>query len=138
MSQQIFTCANCGRALTRSITQLVELPEAKLIDEISYEPTLEVGTWAVDPGPRLRTADGDPASTLGCLVTNPQDAPDLKIHPEPRRNSGCCGHDGLDGPNRICPGCDAAVATLSDDCWTLVELRFEPEAVRVVAAQSNS
>jgi len=132
MGWQIFTCATCGRALTREVTQLAELPVAKQTDEISYEPTLAVGTWAIDPEPRLRTADGEPASTSGCLVINPEDARDLKPHPEPRRSSGCCGHDGLDGPNCICPGCGAAVATLSDDCWTLVELRFEPDAVRVI------
>ena len=132
MGQQIFTCVVCNRALTRPMAQLPTLPVAKQLDEVSYEPTLSVGTWALDPEPRLRTADGAPASTPGCLVTNPQDAPDLPPHPEARRNSGCCGHDGCDGPNRICPGCGAAVATLSDDCWTLVELRFEPDAVRVV------
>ncbi|QBX55261.1 hypothetical protein EXE58_07205 [Nocardioides seonyuensis] len=135
MGEQVFRCAVCDRALTRSMTQLPTLPVAKPVDEVSYEPTLEVGTWAIDPGPRLLTADGAPAGTLGCLVTNPLDAPDLEPHPEPRRNSGCCGHDGCDGPNRVCPGCDAAVATLSDDCWTLVELRFEPDAVRVVAQE---
>jgi hypothetical protein len=135
MGRQIFTCANCGRGLTQKLSQLAELPVAKQIDEISYEPTLAVGTWAIDPESRLLTAEGAPASTSGCLVINPADAPDLKPHPEPRRNSGCCGHDGLDGPNRICPDCNAAVATLSDDCWTLVELRFEPDAVRVVTAE---
>lgn len=132
MGQQIFTCVVCNRALTRPMAQLPTLPVPKQLDEFSYEPTLSVGTWALDSEPRLRTVDGEPASTPGCLVTNPQDAPDLPRHPEARRNGGCCGHDGCDGPNRIYPGCGAAVATLSNDCWTLVELRFEPDAVRVV------
>lgn len=132
MDQQTFTCAACGHALTRPMSQLATLPVAKAIDEVSYEPTLDVGEWAIDPEPRLRTSGGVPTSTPGCLVTNPADAPGLKPHSDLRRNSGCCGHDGCDGLNRICPECGEPVATLSDDCWTRVELRFEPDAVRVV------
>jgi hypothetical protein len=87
-----------------------------------------VGTWAVDPEPvgRIR---GAATGSLGCLVTNPADGMDLEPHPDDLRNAGCCAHDGCDGPNRLCPSCHAEVATLRDDCWTPVELRFEPSAV---------
>lgn len=33
------------------------------------------------------------------------------------RLSGCCGLDGVDGPNRVC-GCGAEVGTERSDCWT--------------------
>lgn len=133
MGMQILTCAGSGPVLTRPMSRLDSLPVATQIDEVSYAPTLEPGTWAIDPEPRWRTSKGAPASTMGCLVVNPADALDLRPHPAVGRNSGCCGHDGCDGPNRLCPGCGAEVATLSDDCWTYVEVRFEPGAVRVIS-----
>jgi hypothetical protein len=43
-------------------------------------------------------------------------------------NSGCCGSDGMDGPNRACI-CGAFVATQWNDCWTQAEICFDPEVV---------
>ena len=40
--------------------------------------------------------------------------PELAPHPDWQRNGGCCGHDGMDGPNRP---------------------RFEPAAVHLVPAE---
>ena len=45
-------------------------------------------------------------------------------------DNGCCGSDGLDGPNRAC-SCGSLVATQWSDCWTQAEVRFLPDAVRV-------
>ncbi len=103
----------------------------QLDDGLGYEPTLPVGTWAVDPGPVAWRQDG-PISQPGLSRDQPRRRLELEPHPEPSRNSGCCGHDGLDGPNRLCPSCHAEVATLRDDCWSLVELRFEPSAVDAI------
>ena len=44
-------------------------------------------------------------------------------------DNGCCGSDGMDGPNRAC-ACGAVVATEWSDCWTQAEVRFLPDAVR--------
>jgi hypothetical protein len=131
----VMACNACGAALSRPARQLRELPKRQFVDEdrVSMHPTLEPGTWAVDPAPRLIASDGT-ASTEGCLVMHPDDATGLEPHPDALRNSGCCGHDGLDGPNRRCASCHNDVATLTDDCWTAVELRFEPAAVHVLAA----
>lgn len=98
------------------------------------QPTMTPGTWAVDPKARLIASDGTPSGTAGCFVLHPDDAVGLEPHPDGLRNSGCCGHDGLDGPNRRCASCHHEVATLCDDCWTTVEIRFEPSAVDVRAA----
>lgn len=134
MGQEVFRCRGCRRALTRPVRRLAVLPALEYADEdeVSMAPTVGVGSWAMDPEPRLRAADGAPRGSLGCLVVNPADGLDLEAHPDPYRNSGCCGHDGCDGPNRRCPACHAEVATPSDDCWTHVELRFEPGAVDVL------
>ena len=108
--------------------RLAALPSREFADEaeISLRPTLSVGFWAVDPDPIGRDMAGNPSDTPGCLVVNPADGVDLETHPG-------CGHDGCDGPNKRCPGCHAEVATLRDDCWTVLELRFEPAAVVVAS-----
>lgn len=45
-------------------------------------------------------------------------------------NGGCCGSDGLFGPNRSC-ACGQAVATEWSDCWTYAEVLFLPDAIGV-------
>lgn len=133
MVADVITCRSCRRPLTRPVRRAPELPTPVPAspEDTGHLPTVAVGAWAVDPGPV--GWDGDvPTSTLGCLVTNPSDALPLVASPDPVRNSGCCGHDGLDGPNLLCPGCGREVATLRDDCWSRVEVRFEPGAVVVV------
>ena len=48
----------------------------------------------------------------------------------PRRaTSGCCGLDGLDGPNQACTACDSLVGTLRSDCWCVHEMRYLEEQV---------
>jgi hypothetical protein len=34
-----------------------------------------------------------------------------------KRLNGCCGWDGMDGPNQVCQ-CGSEVGTLQNDCWT--------------------
>lgn len=131
----VISCQSCGQNLTRPVEQMAEVPEPHGRG-IGYAPTLPVGTWAVDPRPVGWIKDAA-TSSLGCLVVNPADSLDLEPHPEPRRNSGCCAHDGCDGPNRLCPSCHAEVATLRDDCWTPVELRFEPSTVDPIPVPSG-
>ena len=128
-------CAACGARLAGPLVRLDAMPVPRAHDDgIGYDPTMPRGHAAVDPRPRATYPDGRPASSLGCLVIHPADAPDLGVHPDWVRSSGCCGNDGLDGPNRVCPGCGAEVATLVDDCWTRVELRFEAGTTRWVGA----
>lgn len=60
---------------------------------------------------------------------NPKDQPKIwmnladilhdKIWSEhPNLLAGCCGPDGMHGPNRLCR-CNAEIGTESSDCWTL-------------------
>lgn len=127
----VLRCRACTTALTRPVKHLSGLPVREYADkdEIQRKPTVVVGYWAVDPDPVGRHSSNEPADTPGCLVTNPADGVEPEVHPYGRRNSGCCGHDGCDGPNRRCPHCHHEVATLRDDCWMVAELRFESSAV---------
>lgn len=135
MASEVFVCRVCSHLLSKPVERVSVLPARKYrdADEISYQPTMPTGTWAVDTQPRTSFSDSDSNGAIGCLVVHPDDGLGLGRHPDALRNSGCCGHDGLDGVNRRCSQCHTDVATLVDDCWTVVELRFEPSAVRVTS-----
>ncbi|MFE9428621.1 hypothetical protein ACFYNO_37400 [Kitasatospora sp. NPDC006697] len=49
---------------------------------------------------------------------DPADHPGTAPHPSSSRRNGCCGLDGMDGPNLVCGGCGAEVGTEQSDCWT--------------------
>jgi len=66
-------------------------------------------------------------SRAGAIAANPSDLLPGALTSVGKDN-GCCGSDGLDGPNRAC-SCGAVVATEWSDCWTQAEVRFEPTAV---------
>ena len=85
-----------------------------------YAPTGE-GRYHVSGGPRntFVLASGDVVGTVP--VSN-----------RAQRN-GCCGPDGMDGPNLQCAQCSAQVATEVADCWTWQEVRLYPDAVRPAA-----
>lgn len=130
--KQVLGCRRCGRVLTREVFPLPELPVATLrAGGGGYDPTVPVGYVATDPGAVHRDGEGAVGSA-GCLVVNIEDGLELLVHEDPVRSSGCCGHDGQDGPNRGCPGCRSEVATLRDDCWSPQELRFEPDVVALM------
>ena len=129
MSTVRFACASCGQALTKPVETLPSLPERVEDDFPGFQPTVPPGSWALDPDPMFWDSAGRPTTTKGCAVLNATDMLDLTPHPDLRRNSGCCGHDGLDGPNVVCPSCGNEVATLRDDCWSYVEVRLEPASV---------
>ncbi|HPF38823.1 MAG TPA: hypothetical protein P5081_18535 [Phycisphaerae bacterium] len=51
------------------------------------------------------------------MVIHLEDLCNTSHHPEGRRNNGCCGLDGCDGPNLVCPA-DHEIGTEKSDCWT--------------------
>ena len=120
----IFVCAGCERLLTRPVRQLADLPQRVAGDyPVRNPPTVEQGTWASD-----RDLDG------GTPVLHLADVLEQVPHPDGGRENGCCGRDGLEGPNLLCPGCQREVATVRDDCWTFQEVRLVPGAVRSIPA----
>lgn len=131
---QVLGCLRCKRVLTRPVHPLPEMPTPELqAGGVGYDPTVPIGYVAVDPVGLQGPVEGTP----GCLVVNPADGLELLTHEDPVRNSGCCAHDGMDGPNRRCPGCRSEVATLRDDCWSPHELRFEPGVVALMGVSKT-
>ena len=103
-------------------------------------PRMAPGTYAVDDEPfgppyvpagegRYRVSGGP----RGTFVFAPGDVVGTVPVSDPARRNGCCGPDGMDGPNLKCAGCGAQVATEVADCWTWQEFRLYPDAVRVKA-----
>jgi hypothetical protein len=125
-------CKRCRRPLTR---------DCRWGGQEDYNRLAEVEAAAVAPGAMVRLEDEDRVvvtgpggavgtklySAAGSIATNPGD-----LAPEALRSAGidngCCGSDGLDGPNRACV-CGLRVATQWSDCWTQAEIRFLPGAV---------
>ena len=52
----------------------------------------------------------------GDVVVNLADLVGTKHHQDYRRRNGCCGLDGMDGPNLVCPN-GHEVGTEKSDCW---------------------
>ncbi|MCX2948142.1 hypothetical protein [Lentzea sp. NEAU-D7] len=102
----LYVCANCEHPLTGDLLQ----SEAFLaVDDLSLpriaDPLVAQGTYVINHDATL-------------FILHPDDVPGTALHPEARRRNGCCGLDGQDGPNVVCAGCGAEVATKESDCWT--------------------
>ncbi|MEU3345227.1 hypothetical protein ABZ723_09510 [Streptomyces sp. NPDC006700] len=102
----LFTCANCRQPLTG------ELKEARPRRDTETRsgrriapPRMARGTYAI-------------SDDAGLFIVHPDDVPGTVPHPDHRRHNGCCGLDGLDGPNLVCAACGSEVATKQSDCWT--------------------
>ena len=105
---------------------------------VSCPPRMAQGTYAIDDEPfgppyvpagdgRYRVAGGP----RGTLVLALADVVGTEPVGDTGRRNGCCGPDGMDGPNLKCAGCGAQVATEVADCWTWQEVRLYPDAVRL-------
>ncbi len=99
-------CRVCGAVLTRNIRELANSERPR---EGDRKPFVRAGRFYV-----MRA--GDAYGPVDDIAVNLRDVLDLKRHPETRRNSGCCGRDGLDGKNLLCAE-GHEVATEKSDCW---------------------
>jgi hypothetical protein len=102
----VFHCAACRRPLTNEVRAAEPLqgPERSAAHAIAA-PLMAAGTYTVGFDAAL-------------LILHPDDLPGSVRHPDARRRAGCCGPSGQDGPNLVCGGCGAEVATRESDCWT--------------------
>ncbi len=128
-------CRRCG---TRLSSRVVPVDPAQLDPHaMGRQPTIAPALVARDPrpvtvwvsGPRDPTPRPRDDSPPGALVVHPDSTRSLSSS---GRDSGCCGSDGCDGPNRSCQRCDAVVGTMRTDCWTAHEMRFLASAVELV------
>ncbi|MFN7128826.1 MAG: hypothetical protein ACK4OJ_07145 [Brevundimonas sp.] len=77
---------------------------------------------SVPQGRLIKRGDGS-----NTVIANPDDIVGDSLRSTGSDN-GCCGSDGLDGPNRACI-CGEVVATERSDCWTAAEVAFLIQAV---------
>ena len=128
-------CAACGRQLTdqclwghdadydRTCADRMPAVPKGLLIRLNVED-------AVDAFHADGTVERKIYSEAGAVAANPED---IIVGSLDRAgvDNGCCGSDGLDGPNRACV-CGSMVATQRSDCWTQAEVRFLPQAVRLL------
>lgn len=108
-----------------------------------YDPQVEMGSSPVGDGMmvRLPAEDAVPVtqgdvvirthvySPAGSISMRPDGLLRDAVTPSGLRQ-GCCGPDGMDGPNFSCL-CGNVLGTEWGDCWTMAEVRFLPTAVLV-------
>ncbi len=143
----VFRCRRCHGDVTAPVQEM-PLPDA---DETPapYEvpegeecpPRMRPGTFAYDPpeaGGRVfrpqvtGAAMGLRRAGLEGIVLARADVRGTELIALRGRLNGCCGLDGCDGPNLVCRGCAAEVATERSDCWTLQEVVLVPDAVEAI------
>ena len=116
----VVRCGRCGEAISRVVT---DSPVSATFTPAVGQDLLPVGHLIVSDGHWF-------SETKGSLLVNIQDGLNLVPHPDPGRWNGCCGADGQDGVNMLCP-CGSEVATKMADCWMYHALVFEPDLVAV-------
>jgi hypothetical protein len=129
------TCRRCGASLSAPL--LLADAGALRRDAQDGRPVVGAGIVVRDPVPVVSwvsSSSSGPAtpeeqSPADCLVVHPDSSQKLRSC---GADHGCCGSDGCDGPNRACSACGLVVGTARTDCWTELEMRFLPEAVRLV------
>ncbi|MFE2411403.1 hypothetical protein ACFXDE_23950 [Kitasatospora sp. NPDC059408] len=117
----VFACVTCDNPLTGA------LREAR--------PAADGGQRAARhriARPRMAQGAFSAGRDGAVFVVHPDDVPGTRRHPDSGRRNGCCGPDGLDGPNLVCAGCGAEVATKEADCWTPNLVALIASAVRVL------
>jgi len=69
---------------------------------------------------------------IGGFVVNVDDVVQTRLTTAGKRLAGCCGLDGMDGPNLLCDQCGAEVAIKKTDCWMPHCVIFGPTATKIV------
>ena len=102
----IFECSKCGVAVTHAVSPL---PEGAVVGTVD-------GAEAVPAGFCVPSDDDYWTGSAGHTLINMADLNGTRHHPDLRRNSGCCGRDGTDGPNLLCEN-GHEIGTERSDCW---------------------
>ncbi|MFJ5546492.1 hypothetical protein [Streptomyces sp. NPDC093225] len=120
-----FSCTSCQQRISPDL-QEVPMPPPVTEEAPGHRflpPLVPRGSYAASPH-------------TGAPVLNLDDIMGVKRHPDPRRRNGCCGLDGLDGPNLVCGNCGAEVATQQSDCWSQQLIALIPDAVTEMVSPS--
>ncbi len=111
-------CKKCGAVLT---ADLAPLPDSSRLHEVDGEPRIPKGYFHI-------AMIGSDYEETGSIIVHLDDLTGADHAKDGRPYNGCCGIDGCDGLNLVCPaGHD--VATEHSDCWMPHRAVFEPELV---------
>jgi hypothetical protein len=127
-------CKSCGARLTAWLTPIRDPAELWRLGQFGQTQTVKQPVCPVPPGRALMVssevlsvlrADHGLDLTEGGIWLHLSDLLAEVGYAARRRIAGCCGLDGMDGPNRACP-CGAEVGTERSDCWTWHYFAAEP------------
>jgi hypothetical protein len=88
----IVCCRACGRSLT---AELEEVASPRVQNETDGQDHIPLGAFCVSDGSFFTGSDGQ-------IIVNVDVAEGLVKHSDAKRWTGCCGSDGLNGPNLLC------------------------------------
>jgi len=111
-------CKKCGALLT---DELVRLDDVARLSVVRGESRIPKRFFHV------ARSDSD-FEKLGSIVVNLEDLTGAGHAKDGRPYNGCCGIDGCDGLNLVCPG-GHNVGTERSDCWMPHSATFESELV---------
>lgn len=125
MQAWTLTCRACGRELSVPLTAIEVSADPHVPVEDGGEVIPTGCAWWAQPGfAELHAVRG------GDLMCRRADLPVAVLG---KASFGCCGPDGLDGPNLECP-CGVAFATEMGDCWQPHVVAVDPDRVERVPA----
>ena len=108
-------CKQCSIRLSNDLVQIL----ASERNEVNGADFLPPGKVIQEDGTWFRERSGDYIVNLG-------DVMNVRLTADFHRLNGCCGLDGLDGPNLQCENCGNYVATKKTDCWQPHCIVFDP------------
>jgi hypothetical protein len=118
----IVRCRVCGRSLA---VELEEVASPQLLNETDGQDHIPRGAFCVSDGSFFTGSEGK-------IIVNVDVAERLVKHADTKRWTGCCGSDGLNGPNLLC-ACGREVGTIKSDCWMPYAILLDPDAVQVAS-----
>jgi hypothetical protein len=104
-AQVIFECPTCRAVITRPV---VALPPDHPFGTEDGKPAVPQGFFGINKAEYYNAP--------GVVLVNLSDLVGTKRQSEAHRLNGCCGLDGLDGPNPVCLN-GHEIGTEKSDCW---------------------
>jgi hypothetical protein len=102
---------------------LTEVTNTNLLNENDKESFVQTGYYFISDGDFFKESKGK-------IIMNKMDLINTKNHFDNKRLNGCCGLDGLDGPNKLCNN-GHEIGTEYSDCWMPHCMIFETESIRI-------
>lgn len=128
----VFACAACGLVISQQVGPLPAAPPVPENEVGEYE---RIDDWVPIGRYFMEVGDSPPCEEArGAFVLNEVDI--LNTQPDPTTWHGCCGGDGMDGPNLRCAN-GHMVALQKSDCWTVNAVWLLPHCVRSRAAHPS-